>query len=221
MSENKTEKDTMVKDALILCAITLILGLILAGVYTVTKKPIEDAQAKTNNEACQQVVSPGALVGDDDQKAVETTNQYFAGHDLANKEVSQGESLADYVEVTQVHPVTDAGGNKVGQVYLANAKKGYGGKIGFALGVDQNGAVTGLSITSQNETAGLGANCEDPDWQASFGGKVLPEDPSQNMYNKNEETKSQIQALSGATVTSRALTHAVKGILFASEGGGQ
>ena len=54
MSDKK--KDTMMKDALILCAITLILGAILAGVYTVTKKPIEDAQAKTNNEACQKVV---------------------------------------------------------------------------------------------------------------------------------------------------------------------
>ncbi len=41
MSDKK--KDTMMKDALILCAITLILGAILAGVYTVTKKPIEDA----------------------------------------------------------------------------------------------------------------------------------------------------------------------------------
>ena len=49
MSDKK--KDTMMKDALILCAITLILGAILAGVYTVTKKPIEDAQAKTNNRS--------------------------------------------------------------------------------------------------------------------------------------------------------------------------
>lgn len=34
------------------------------------------------------------------------------------------------------------------------------------------------------------------------------------MYNKNETTGTQVQALSGATVTSRAITRAVKGILF-------
>lgn len=58
--------------------------------------------------------------------------------------------------------------------------------------------------------------------RSPLAGKVLPSDPAQNMYNKNEETDSQVQALSGATVTSRAITNAVKGILFAStssEGG--
>ena len=39
-------------------------------------------------------------------------------------------------------------------------------------------------------------------------------DISEEMYNKNETTDTQVQALSGATVTSRAITRAVKGILF-------
>ena len=220
MSDKK--KDTMMKDALILCAITLILGAILAGVYTVTKKPIEDAQAKTNNEACQKVVETGATVGDDDAALVKEVNAYFAEQDLSNQKTSEGDLLSVYVEVTQVHKVTDKDKKENGRVYLANAKKGYGGNISFALGVDGEGKVTGISITSESETAGLGANCENADWQKSFAGKVLPSDPAQNMYNKNEETDSQVQALSGATVTSRAITNAVKGILFAStssEGG--
>ena len=220
MSDKK--KDTMMKDALILCAITLILGAILAGVYTVTKKPIEDAQAKTNNEACQKVVETGATVGDDYAALVKEVNAYFAEHDLSNQKTSEGDLLSVYVEVTQVHKVTDKDKKENGRVYLANAKKGYGGNISFALGVNGEGKVTGISITSESETAGLGANCENADWQKSFAGKVLPSDPAQNMYNKNEETDSQVQALSGATVTSRAITNAVKGILFAStssEGG--
>ena len=220
MSDKK--KDTMMKDALILCAITLILGAILAGVYTVTKKPIEDAQAKTNNEACQKVVETGATVGDDDAALVKEVNAYFAEHDLSNQKTSEGDLLSVYVEVTQVHKVTDKDKKENGRVYLANAKKGYGGNISLALGVNGEGKVTGISITSESETAGLGANCENADWQKSFAGKVLPSAPAQNMYNKNEETDSQVQALSGATVTSRAITNAVKGILFAStssEGG--
>lgn len=158
MSDKK--KDTMMKDALILCAITLILGAILAGVYTVTKKPIEDAQAKTNNEACQKVVETGATVGDDDAALVKEVNAYFAEHDLSNQKTSEGDLLSVYVEVTQVHKVTDKDKKENGRVYLANAKKGYGGNISFALGVNGEGKVTGISITSESETAGLGANCE-------------------------------------------------------------
>ena len=193
MSDKK--KDTMMKDALILCAITLILGAILAGVYTVTKKPIEDAQAKTNNEACQKVVETGATVGDDDAALVKEVNAYFAEHDLSNQKTSEGDLLSVYVEVTQVHKVTDKDKKENGRVYLANAKKGYGGNISFALGVNGEGKVTGISITSESETAGLGANCENADWQKSFAGKVLPSDPAQNMYNKNEETDFPAQPL--------------------------
>ena len=216
MSDKK--KDTMMKDALILCAITLILGAILAGVYTVTKSPLKMHRQR------QKVVESGATVGDDDAALVKEVNAYFAEHDLSNQKTSEGDLLSVYVEVTQVHKVTDKDKKENGRVYLANAKKGYGGNISFALGVDGEGKVTGISITSESETAGLGANCENADWQKSFAGKVLPSDASQNMYNKNEETDSQVQALSGATVTSRAITNAVKGILFAStssEGGAE
>ncbi|MBO4395548.1 MAG: FMN-binding protein [Eubacterium sp.] len=208
------KKDTMVKDAIILCLITLVLGAVLAGVYAITKDPIERAQAKTNNEACAKVVADGDTVNDNDEALVTAAGEYFNTHDLSNNEVSEGETLAAWVEVTEVHPTAN-GGN----VYLVNAKKGYGGNVSFALGVGADGALTGISITAQSETAGLGANCVNEDWQAGFAGKVLPSDPSQNMYNKEAATESQVQALSGATVTSRAVTNAVKGVLFCDAAG--
>lgn len=121
------------------------------------QKPIEDAQAKTNNEACQKVVETGATVGDDDAALVKEVNAYFAEHDLSNQKTSEGDLLSVYVEVTQVHKVTDKDKKENGRVYLANAKKGYGGNISFALGVNGEGKVTGISITSESETAGLGS----------------------------------------------------------------
>ncbi len=208
------KKDTMIKDAIILCLITLVLGAVLAGVYAITKDPIDQAQAKTNNEACEKVVASGDSVQDNDTAKVDAAAAYFSGHNLSNAEVSEGETLATWVEVKEVHPTAN-GGN----VYLVDAKKGYGGAVSFALGVDAEGKVTGISITSQSETAGLGANCVNEDWQAGFAGKVLPSDPSQNMYNKEAATESQVQALSGATVTSRAVTNAVKGVLFCDAAG--
>ena len=204
------KKDTMVKDAIILCLITLVLGAVLAGVYAITKDPIDQAQAKTNNEACEKVVASGDSVQDNDEAIVTAAEEFFSKHDLSNKEVEEGtETLAAWVLVEEAHPTANGG-----TVYLVKAKKGYGGDVSFALGVDAEGALTGISITAQSETAGLGANCVNEDWQAGFAGKKLPDDPSQNMYNKEAATDTQVQALSGATVTSRAITNAVKGILF-------
>lgn len=206
------KKNNMFVDAIILCAITLILGAVLAGVYMITKQPIEDAQKKTNNEACAVVVVKDDKVQDNDAEAVSGAAAYLKGHDLANTEVKEGEGgdlLSDYVEIEEVHPT-----EKGGKVYLASALKGYGGKISFALGVDAEGAVTGIEITSQSETAGLGANCESDEYKARFPGVKAPETASAEMYNKNETNETQVQALSGATVTSRAITRAVKGILF-------
>lgn len=206
------KKSSMVKDAIILCLITLILGAVLAGVYAITKSPIEETQIKANNEACAAVVAEGDSVQDSNAEAVNNAAAYLGGHGLANEELTGGDTLGNYVEITEVHP-TDMGGT----VYLAAAKKGYGGEIGFALGVDAQGAITGISITSQSETAGLGANCVNKDWQAGFVGKVAPENAGSEMYSKNGESESQVQAISGATVTSRGVTRAVKAILFYDE----
>ncbi len=204
------KKDTMVKDAIILCLITLVLGAVLAGVYAITKDPIDQAQAKTNNEACAKVVASGDSVQDNDEATVTAAEEYFKVHDLSNKEVEEGaDNLAAWVQIEEAHPTANGG-----TVYLVSAKKGYGGEVKFALGVDAEGTLTGISITAQSETAGLGANCTNEDWQAGFAGKKLPDDPSQNMYNKEAATDTQVQALSGATVTSRAVTNAVKGVLF-------
>ena len=156
------------------------------------------------------MVADGDKVHDADAEAAKKAEDFLKKHDLSNQEVKDEESsLIKHVEISEVHPTGNGG-----YVFLATAKKGYGGNIGFALGVDSAGAVTGISITSQAETAGLGANCMDTAWQDSFKGKVLPSNPADNMYNKNGATDSQVQALSGATVTSKGITNAVKGILF-------
>ena len=155
------KKSSMMKDAIILCAITLILGAVLAGVYMLTKDPIDNAQKKTNNEACAVVVAQGDSVKDNDAEAVSGAAAYLGKHDLSNAEVKEGDLLSEYVEITEVHPTANGG-----KVYLANALKGYGGKISFALGVDAQSAITGIQITSESETAGLGANCENDEFKA-------------------------------------------------------
>ena len=223
MSSEKKERSFVI-DAIILCAITLVLGGILAGVYTMTKGTIEQRRADTDSKACEKVISSveGATVAEADEDAVTKANDFLTKHILnSSKEVSEeaSESYSKYVTVTTVKKLQISGAD-VGYVYIADAKKGYGGSISFVLGVC-NGVVTGIEITSQSETAGLGANCESDNFKNKFAlekGLQYPSSDDIPMFYKAGTTpkdeQGQIEAMSGATVTSRAIANAVKGILY-------
>ena len=81
------------------------------------------------------------------------------------------------------------------------APNGFGGAIDMMVGVDVSGAVTGVAIVSQSETASLGANCTREDFRAQFTGKTDTLSVSKD--------GGEIEALTGATVTSRAVTEGV------------
>lgn len=81
------------------------------------------------------------------------------------------------------------------------APNGFGGAIDMMVGVDVSGAVTGVAIVSQSETASLGANCTREDFRAQFTGKAGTLSVSKD--------GGEIEALTGATVTSRAVTEGV------------
>ena len=87
-----------------------------------------------------------------------------------------------------------------GYVVRLNAN-GFGGAIDLMVGVDLNGAVTGISVISHSETASLGAECTRADWQSQFVGTT-----GDLKVTKDGGT---VDALTGATVTSRAVTEAV------------
>lgn len=98
---------------------------------------------------------------------------------------------------------------------------GFGGAIEMMVGVDVNGRVTGVSILSMSETAGLGARASEPEflgqYAGTFGSVTLKKDDAQN---------GEIDAISGATITSRAVTGGVDAALNAvaelgGEGGGE
>lgn len=78
---------------------------------------------------------------------------------------------------------------------------GFGGMVDMMVGISNDCAVTGVSIVSHSETASLGANCTREDFRAQFVGKT----------GELAVTKDggQIDALTGATVTSRAVTKGV------------
>lgn len=87
---------------------------------------------------------------------------------------------------------------------------GFGGAIDMMVGIDNSCAVTGVSIVSHAETASLGANCTRSDWQAQFVG-------ASEALSVDKDGGS-IDSLTGATVTSRAVTDGInRALAFVKE----
>lgn len=106
----------------------------------------------------------------------------------------------------------DESGAEIGYV-VVNSVKGYGGDISVMTGVDADGKVTGVKILEHNETAGLGANATNESFREQFIGLV-----SGITVSKDKTGDNSIDALTGATITSRAVTSAVNAAIEAAGG---
>ncbi|NMP36685.1 MAG: RnfABCDGE type electron transport complex subunit G [Clostridiales bacterium] len=94
-------------------------------------------------------------------------------------------------------------GEVVGYVF-AVAGKGYGGNLRIMVGIGSDGKVKGVSPLELNETAGLGMKAQNEDFLNQYNGKSAGIGVAKNSPASNE-----IQALTGATITSKAVTNAV------------
>ncbi len=95
-----------------------------------------------------------------------------------------------------------------GQGYVVEVTpSGFGGTIDMVVGVDNDGVVTGVSIISMSETSGLGANASKESFRSQFIGKS-----GELAVSKDG---GEIDALTGATITSRAVTKGVNSAINA------
>ncbi len=100
-----------------------------------------------------------------------------------------------------VYGAYDADGNLTG-VVITTVSSGYGGKIEVMTGIMANGEVSGVNILSMEETPGLGAKGKEDGFLRQYKGYDSP-----NLAVSKDG--GEINALSGATITSRAITRAV------------
>ena len=100
----------------------------------------------------------------------------------------------------------DGSGQLAGYVITTEAK-GYGGTIEVMTGITADGSVSGVVLLSQNETPGLGANAT----KESFTGQYQQAVPVSGceVIKSGGAADGQIQAMTGATITSQAVTDAV------------
>ena len=82
---------------------------------------------------------------------------------------------------------------------------GFDGNITLALGLTPEGAVTGISFTQLTETPGMGMRADEDSFKSQFTGKnaVL------KLVKGDVSADNEIAAISGASVTSGAVTNAV------------
>lgn len=209
MANNEKKSDnTLVHDTIALTIITLVAGVLLGGVYTITKDPIEVQNEKTKAEAYEAVYEGADFVQDDEiDSELKKYNEELSDGNVQKS----GETLND-VEISEVMKA-QVDGADAGYVVTCLAK-GYGGDVTLALGIDAEGAVKGIQIMDcTNETPGLGQNSSKADWNGQYEGMNADQEVAVVKDGSGSADSGTINAISGATITSRAVTRAVNGTL--------
>ncbi|MCI6429449.1 MAG: FMN-binding protein [Oliverpabstia sp.] len=192
----------IIKDAMALTLITLVAGAALGAVHGITKEPIARQEALTKAEAYKEVFEEA-----NDYSTVEMTDE-LAGQlrDSLDSEGYQAQSIDEIVEAV------DGSGASLGYIITVISSEGYGGDIKFTMGVQSDGTMNGISILSISETAGLGMRANTDEFKSQFVGK----NTDKLVYTKNgASADNEIDALSGATVTTNAMTNGVNAGLCA------
>ena len=186
-------------------------GVALGGVYEITKDPIAKQEAQAKAEAYEQVFTDAAAF-----EAVEMDDTLTKTiRDQLDQEGYKAQSIEEVMRAE------DQSGETLGYAFTVVTSEGYGGDIQFSMGVQNDGTLNGISILSIGETAGLGMNADTPAFKDQFVGKQV----EKLQYTKNGATQDdEINAISGATVTTNAMTNGVNAGLCAfrvMEGGDQ
>ncbi len=181
LASRKNNMESSLKNMVIsLFGITLICSASVAMIQGVTAEPIRKAQAAATANALA-VVLP---------KFDKTSEQEFTidKQKIVVYSATEGETL-------------------VGYAVKSSTKEGYGGYISMMVGISPENEVLGVSILSHNETPGLGSEMCEPDNSLikSVQGKSLA-----TLNLKVKKDGGDIDALSGATISSRAYGDAIE-----------
>lgn len=177
----------MMKPTISLFLICLVVTAALAFTYVGTKDTIAQRDADNAKQARTEVL-PGA----DSFEQISVESIIASKPELGIiKDVYEGKN----------------NGKSEGYVFTA-ASKGYGGDIIINVGINTSGKVTGVKIGDNKETPGLGSKAKDEPFIGQF--KDLETDKPLKVVKGGKKNPEEIDSISGATITSRAVTKAVQ-----------
>lgn len=188
--ENSTFKEH-IKPSLVLVIICLVVALALSQVYAITLPLIDAITVKTANETRTVVLPEGDAFTAYDGKLQEGIVDYY---------------IAD---------------NGAGAAITGTANS-YGGLITVMVGVDAKGAITGVKVMSHSDTPGLGTKAQTPEYLSQYNGKTAAEIiPDMGMVGQDTiKDNANLDAITGATISSNGVYHSVQGALAQFEASG-
>ena len=194
----------IVHDALILFAFTVVLGLMLALVYGITKDPIAKVNYEKTQAAYKQVFAdadsfePYAEFSPEDAAALMTEGGYED-------------------QIMDVQTAKDASGNALGYVITVTAKDASQAPITFSVGIRNNDAgdgylINGYSITSIAETPGLGMKATEEKFAGQFKDSKVTD--YYQVVKSAPSAANEIESISGSTITSAAMANGVNACIY-------
>ena len=175
---------------LVLTGIAIFAAATLSSVYTFTKEPIAASKKAKQQNAIKAVLPP------------------FDHLDANPVEETEG------VETTKIFYAYDKSNNLVGAAIEATSNNGFSGKIVIMVGFDKKGSVVNYSVLDQKETPGLGTKMVD--WfKTNKGNQSIIGKDMQTANMTVSKDGGEVDAITGATISSRAFLFAVRNAYFA------
>ncbi len=179
----KKKESTLVNMVVVLFIITLVAGLSLGYVNDLTLEPKAQARLAKKVEALKAVLPS------------------FDNDPIAAMIQVKSESTRDSIEIYPAYK-----DNKfVGAAVTGASEKGYSGLVKLMVGFLPDGTINNIAVLEQKETPGLGTKMKGEKFLQQFRGK----DPSA-FDLKVEKDGGEVDALAGATISSRAFGEATR-----------
>ena len=177
----------MFQPALLLTVLCLIVTLMLAATYEITKDPIARQQQEAALMQRQEIFPDGKTF--DTILLSDAQTEQMAAKDITAVEISAAK---------------DADGKVIGYVFVTSSR-GYAGNVVATTGIDTEGKIILVRAAAADDTPGLGKRVEEKGFQAQFSNldtKVLTSVSAGSGTHK-------IDSISGATISSKAASSAV------------
>lgn len=173
-------ESTFLNMVVVLTIVTSLAGLALGSVYTLTKEPIEIAKKAKLNKAIEAVLPSFDQI---QEKNVLEAN----GTDSLKFYIASKDSVL------------------VGTAVETYTMKGFAGLVKLMVGFLPDGSIQNISVLDHHETPGLGTKMSTPKFKDQFNG-IQPA----TFKLKVKKDKGDVDAITAATISSRAFCDAVQ-----------
>lgn len=165
-----------------LLAITVVAGLALSVVYSVTKEPIAASQKAKINNAIKMVISDFESISDTVMMPSEGKDSIYVHRLMKGAEIT-GNAIETYTD------------------------KGFSGRFSLMVGFNPDGSIANIEVLEHKETPGLGTKMALPAFKDQFKGLKVSDLPDGKLKVKKDG--GTVDAITAATISSRAFCDAV------------